>query len=115
MIPDFNASESVLLKRFSDKAEHFLQMKNKDANNEFLDIFTNLENGCISFSDLRNSTTFLNKYGKNLFRNSIQQPFFEKTKLVSKKYTGRIDKFMGDNVMCAFLQAEDEKQHEESD
>ncbi len=61
------------------------------------------ESGCISFSDLRNSTTFLTRHGKNLFRNSIQQPFFEQTKVVSKIHNGRIDKFMGDNVMCAFL------------
>ena len=61
------------------------------------------ESGCISFSDLRSSTSFLNTYGKNVFRNCIQQPFFEQTKLISKSYSGRIDKFMGDNVMCVFL------------
>ena len=61
------------------------------------------ENGCISFSDLRSSTEFLNTYGKNVYLNQIQQPFFENTELISKKYKGRIDKFMGDNVMCVFL------------
>jgi class 3 adenylate cyclase len=66
------------------------------------------ESGCISFSDLRNSTEFLNRYGKNVFRNKIQQPFFERTKLISSFYNGRIDKFMGDNVMCVFLARESE-------
>lgn len=61
------------------------------------------ENGCISFSDLRRSTDFLITYGKNVFLHKIQQPFFEKTKFITKKYNGRIDKFMGDNVMCVFL------------
>jgi len=61
------------------------------------------ESGCISFSDLRASTEFLNTYGKNIYLNKIQQPFFEQTKFISKKYNGRIDKFMGDNVMCVFL------------
>jgi class 3 adenylate cyclase len=61
------------------------------------------EGGCISFSDLRASTQFLNTYGKNVYLNKIQQPFFEQTGLISRKYRGRIDKFMGDNVMCVFL------------
>lgn len=61
------------------------------------------ECGCVSFSDMRASTEFLNKYGKNLYLNKIQQPFFEQTKVISDKYKGRIDKFMGDNVMCIFL------------
>lgn len=61
------------------------------------------ESGCISFSDMRSSTEFLNTYGKKIYLNKIQQPFFEKTKLVSKKYNGRVDKFMGDNVMSVFL------------
>jgi len=61
------------------------------------------ENGCISFSDLRSSTEFLNTYGKVDYLNKVQQPFFEKTKLISREYNGRIDKFMGDNVMCVFL------------
>ena len=61
------------------------------------------EDGCISFSDLRSSTEFLNTHGKNIYLNQIQQPFFEYTELISKKYNGRIDKFMGDNVMCVFL------------
>lgn len=61
------------------------------------------EKGSISFSDLRSSTKFLQTIGKNSFRNKIQQPFFEGTKLISEFYNGRIDKFMGDNVMCAFL------------
>jgi len=61
------------------------------------------ESGCISFSDMRASTEFLNTYGKTVYLNKIQQPFFEKTKLISKKYNGRIDKFMGDNVMSVFL------------
>lgn len=61
------------------------------------------EAGTISFSDLRSSTDFLNTFGKNFFRNKIQQPFFEKTKLITNLYDGRIDKFMGDNVMCVFL------------
>lgn len=61
------------------------------------------ERGCISFSDLRSSTDFLNTYGKKIFLNKIQQPFFEGTNFISNKYKGRIDKFMGDNVMCVFL------------
>jgi len=61
------------------------------------------ENGCISFSDMRSSTSFLNVYGKIIYLNKIQQPFFERTQLISQKYGGRIDKFMGDNVMCVFL------------
>ncbi len=61
------------------------------------------ENGCISFSDMRSSTEFLNEYGKSVYLTKVQQPFFEKTKLISKQYHGRIDKFMGDNVMCVFL------------
>ncbi len=61
------------------------------------------ESGCVSFSDMRASTEFLNTYGKSIYLNKIQQPFFEKSKLISKKYNGRIDKFMGDNVMCVFL------------
>jgi len=61
------------------------------------------EKGCISFSDLRRSTNFLMTYGKNVFLHKIQQPFFEKTKFITKRYNGRIDKFMGDNVMCVFL------------
>lgn len=62
------------------------------------------ESGCISFSDMRASTEFLNTYGKNVYLNKIQQPFFEQTKLISKRYKGRIDKFMGDNVMSVFLE-----------
>lgn len=73
------------------------------------------EHGSISFSDLRNSTVFLNKYGKNVFRNEIQQPFFKRTKLVSQKFNGRIDKFMGDNVMCSFLKSESSSDREKSD
>lgn len=61
------------------------------------------ESGCISFSDMRASTEFLTTYGKSVFLNKIQQPFFERTKLINKRYKGRIDKFMGDNVMCVFL------------
>jgi len=61
------------------------------------------ESGCISFSDMRASTEFLNTHGKHTYLNKIQQPFFEKTKIISKKYNGRIDKFMGDNVMSVFL------------
>ena len=61
------------------------------------------ENGCISFSDMRASTEFLNTYTKDVYLNEVQQPFFEETKLISEKYGGRIDKFMGDNVMCVFL------------
>lgn len=61
------------------------------------------ESGCVSFSDMRASTEFLNVHGKNVYLNRIQQPFFEKTKVISEKYKGRIDKFMGDNVMCIFL------------
>jgi len=62
------------------------------------------ESGCISFSDMRASTEFLNTYGKNVYLNKIQQPFFERTKLISERYRGRIDKFMGDNVMSVFLE-----------
>lgn len=61
------------------------------------------QNGCVSFSDMRSSTEFLNNYGKDIYLNKIQQPFFESTKLISRHYRGRIDKFMGDNVMCVFL------------
>lgn len=61
------------------------------------------EKGCISFSDMRSSTEFLNGYGKTVYLSKIQQPFFERTQLISRKYFGRIDKFMGDNVMCVFL------------
>ncbi|GBC60855.1 adenylate/guanylate cyclase domain-containing pr otein [Desulfonema ishimotonii] len=61
------------------------------------------ESGCVSFSDMRASTQFLNTHGRSIYLNKIQQPFFEKTKLISKRYHGRIDKFMGDNVMCVFL------------
>ncbi|NJL58763.1 MAG: hypothetical protein HC887_03035 [Desulfobacteraceae bacterium] len=61
------------------------------------------EKGCVSFSDMRSSTEVLTTYGKSIYLNKIQQPFFEKTKLISKKYKGRIDKFMGDNVMSVFL------------
>lgn len=61
------------------------------------------ESGTVSFSDLRSSTDFLNFYGKSYFRNKIQSPFFEQTKLITNLYHGRIDKFMGDNVMCVFL------------
>lgn len=61
------------------------------------------EKGCVSFSDMRSSTEVLTTYGKSVYLNKIQQPFFEKTKLISKKYKGRIDKFMGDNVMSVFL------------
>ena len=76
------------------------------------------EGGCISFSDLRASTEFLNTFGKEIYLNKVQQPFFEKTQLISKKFGGRIDKFMGDNVMCVFLnnnmrgQTEEEKETE---
>lgn len=61
------------------------------------------ESGCISFSDLRASTEFLNTFGKEVYLNRIQQPFFEQTKIISRRFAGRIDKFMGDNVMCVFL------------
>jgi class 3 adenylate cyclase len=61
------------------------------------------EHGCTSFSDLRFSTEFLNAYKKNIYLNRVQQPFFEKTGLIWQRYNGRIDKFMGDNVMCVFL------------
>lgn len=61
------------------------------------------ESGCVSFSDMRSSTEFLNIHGKAFYLNRIQQPFFEQTQLVSRRYRGRIDKFMGDNVMCVFL------------
>jgi len=145
MIPDFEYSDSVLIKKFSDNPGHYMKLEGKDANNEFRLIFDFLqrefkdrclsrsgkqeandpvvykeewekfedvlkfgvsdktESGCISFSDMRSSTEFLNTYGKNIYLNKIQQPFFEKTKLIRKKYKGRIDKFMGDNVMSVFL------------
>lgn len=74
------------------------------------------ESGCISFSDMRASTEFLTTHGKNIYLNKIQQPFFENTKLISKQYNGRIDKFMGDNVMCVFLNPrEDEASPERQD
>ncbi len=146
IIPDFDYQDTVILKRYSEKPGHYVQLYGENANSEFRQIFTFLgqeykdrclsrsgkqeedveeakydqewekfedvlrfgvsdktENGCISFSDLRSSTEFLNTYGKNVYLNQIQQPFFENTKLISKKYKGRIDKFMGDNVMCVFL------------
>jgi class 3 adenylate cyclase len=61
------------------------------------------ESGCISFSDLRASTEFLNTFGKEVYLNKVQQPFFERTQIISGQFDGRIDKFMGDNVMCVFL------------
>lgn len=61
------------------------------------------ESGCVSFSDMRSSTAFLNRHGKAFYLNRVQQPFFERTQLVSRRHRGRIDKFMGDNVMCVFL------------
>ncbi len=143
--PDFNGGESVLLKRYSDAAGHFVALRGKVAEDEFRQIFTFLErefrdrclsrsihrrvrdsetelrewekfadvlkfgvsdrheSGCVSFSDMRASTAFLNLHGKGFYLNRIQQPFFEQTQLVSRRYRGRIDKFMGDNVMCVFL------------
>ena len=146
MIPDFSYHETVLMKRFSTDPHHYLLLERDQANYEFQQIFTFLqqefqdrclsrsgkqdqyldrlsyhrewekfenvlrfgvsdqnESGCISFSDMRASTEFLTTYGKNVFLNNIQQPFFERTKLINKRYKGRIDKFMGDNVMCVFL------------
>jgi len=145
-IPDFDFEKTVLIKRFSDNPRHYVRLEGKNANDEFRQIFTFLQQehkdrclsrsgkqdknvdtaayneewekfedvlrfgvsdknecGCISFSDMRSSTEFLNTYGKNIYLNKVQQPFFEKTKLISKKYNGRIDKFMGDNVMSVFL------------
>jgi len=61
------------------------------------------ESGCTSFSDLRASTEFLNAFGKEVYLNKVQQPFFGGTALISQRFAGRIDKFMGDNVMCVFL------------
>lgn len=146
MIPMPDYQDTVLIKRFSDQSDHYVLLRDEDANNEFRQIFTFLkqeyrdrclsrsgkqdealdkltynvewekfedvlrfgvsdedESGCISFSDMRASTEFLNTYGKTVYLNKIQQPFFERTKLISKKYNGRIDKFMGDNVMSVFL------------
>ena len=146
MIPDFDHTDAVLLKRYSDKPHHYVELQGEQANSEFRQIFTFLkqefkdrcvsrsakakhgtyssdydkewekfenvlkygvsdknEGGCISFSDLRASTEFLNTFGKEVYLNKVQQPFFEKTQLISKKFEGRIDKFMGDNVMCVFL------------
>ncbi|RLC03895.1 MAG: hypothetical protein DRI57_28740 [Deltaproteobacteria bacterium] len=146
MVPMMDYGDTVLIKRFSAQSDHYVLLKEADANNEFRQIFTFLqqeyrdrclsrsgkqdeavdkatynaewekfedvlrfgvsdedESGCISFSDMRASTEFLNTYGKTVYLNKIQQPFFEKTKLISKKYNGRIDKFMGDNVMSVFL------------
>ncbi len=146
MVPDFGNKDSILIKKFSNKPEQYVQLKGEDANNEFHQIFTFLqqeykdrclsrsgkqdegidkisyekewkkfetvlrfgvaddnESGGISFSDLRSSTEFLNTHGKDIYLNKIQHPFFEGTKLISKKFNGRIDKFMGDNVMCVFL------------
>ncbi len=145
-VPDFDEADTVLLKRFSARPDHYLFLEGREANNEFRQIFTFLEHeyqdrclcrsgrqedyddpaayrrewekfqdvlrfgvsdktecGCVSFSDMRASTEFLNTHGKLVYLNKIQQPFFEQTKLISKKYHGRIDKFMGDNVMCVFL------------
>jgi class 3 adenylate cyclase len=158
LIPDFNHSDSILLKRHSSNLDDFTYLKGKFANLEFRNIFNNLsdeyddrclshsgkksendtedeynkswkkftevlqfgvsdryEHGSISFSDLRNSTVFLNKYGKNVFRNNIQQPFFQRTQIVSKKFSGRIDKFMGDNIMCSFLQIDEGISHKSSE
>ena len=95
-------------KQYGEEWEKFEEVLEFGVSDQF-------ENGCISFSDLRNSTNFLNKYGKNTFRNDIQQPFFESTKLISKLYNGRIDKFMGDNVMCVFLNSSDGEQKNDID
>ncbi len=146
MIPDFDYKDSIFIRRYTNKPDHYIKLEGINANNEFRQQFDFLQNeyherclshsgkhdesindeqykrewekfaevlefgvsdksesGCVSFSDLRSSTSFLNTYGKNIFRNKIQQPFFEETKLISNKYKGRIDKFMGDNVMCVFL------------
>lgn len=146
MTPDFEAEDTVLLKRFSSRSDHYLELRGVKANDEFRQIFGFLqqeykdrclsrsgqqaddvdpeayheewedfedvlrygvsdktETGCISFSDMRSSTEFLNRYGKSVYLNKIQQPFFERTKFISRHYSGRIDKFMGDNVMCVFL------------
>ena len=73
------------------------------------------ESGCVSFADMRSSTEFLNSVGKTTYLNKVQQPFFEQTQIISQHYKGRIDKFMGDNVMSVFLDnnmsavAEDER------
>lgn len=161
MIPDFEHTDAVLLKRYSDEPQHYVKLQGVNANSEFRQIFTFLqqeykdrcvsrsakqtntnsndtyhkewekfenvlkygvsdqnEGGCISFSDLRASTEFLNTFGKEVYLNKVQQPFFEKTQLISKKFEGRIDKFMGDNVMCVFLnnnmrgQTDEEKETE---
>ncbi len=61
------------------------------------------ESGCVSFADMRSSTEFLNSVGKTTYLNKVQQPFFEQTQIISRHYRGRIDKFMGDNVMSVFL------------
>ncbi len=146
LIPDFYATESVLIKRYSLDGSRYGVLEGKAANYEFRQFFAFLrrehrdrclsrsgrkeeysdqaaykmewekfndvlkygvsdknEVGCISFSDLRASTRFLTTYGKNVYLNKIQQPFFEQTRLISRKYSGRIDKFMGDNVMCVFI------------
>jgi class 3 adenylate cyclase len=73
------------------------------------------ESGCVSFADMRSSTEFLNSVGKTTYLNKVQQPFFEQTQIISRHFKGRIDKFMGDNVMSVFLDnnmsaaAEDER------
>ena len=146
LIPNFDYSDALLIKRFSEDPTHYVALEGVNANNEFRQIFNFLqreykdrclsrtgkqedavddqshnaewekfedvlrfgvsdrnESGCTSFSDLRSSTEFLKAFGKDVYLNEIQQPFFEKTKLISKQYNGRIDKFMGDNVMCVFL------------
>ena len=142
--PDFNDTDAVLIKRFSEAPGRFIALEGPDATNEFHLLFSFLErehqdrclcrsgkknadgivdpnewekftdvlkfgvsdqteSGCISFSDMRASTEFLNAHGKLFYLNKIQQPFFEGTELISKRFGGRIDKFMGDNVMCVFL------------
>ncbi len=128
-VPDFDFEDTVLIKKFSDTPGHYVKLEGKNANDEFRQIFTFLqqehkdrclsrsgkqdetidkvtynkewekfedvlrfgvsdknESGCISFSDMRASTEFLNTYGKRVYLNKIQQPFFEQTKIVSKKY-----------------------------
>ena len=146
ILPDFDYSDAVLIKRFTDEHKRYVQIEGENANCEFQQIFPYLqqeyrdrclshstkqdatisnkvyqrewekfenvlrfgvadtnESGCTSFSDLRASTEFLNAFGKEVYLNKVQQPFFEKTEVISRQFAGRIDKFMGDNVMCVFL------------
>lgn len=140
--PRTDCPRAVLIKRYSQRPDDFLELTGGPANQEFAKLFDYLahdykdrclsqttnnmhggsagwekfsdvlrfgvsdlaEGGCVSFSDLRSSTEFLNVFGRHRYLNNIQHPFFRHTQFIEDQYQGRIDKFMGDNVMCVFLE-----------